>query len=346
MADTVEKELMRGLSEGGTVLVTGATGFIGRRLAERLVTEGHRVRLLVRGSDKVAPELRRAAEIVVGDLADLDALRRAVQGASVIFHCAANVNTWDRWEAYYATNVAGVRNLLDAVVAEKVAVTRLVHVSTVDVYGFPLEPCDERRQPVPGGFGYGESKWLGESIVSEQCAAAGIPYTIIRPCNVIGPGSQFIERIGAELKSGLMLKVDGGRANAGLVYVDNLVDHLLWAACSDKARGQCYNVRDDYDVTWADFIAKLRQGIRGRGIVINLPFWLSDVAARVIEAVWRLLLPSREPLLHRLLVRIFGRTCGHDAAKIRRDAALVGQVGFDEAMERSIRWLLSAKSPR
>lgn len=335
---------MNGFSENDVVLVTGATGFIGRRLAERLVNDGVHVRFLVRDIDKVAPELRAAAEIAVGDLADREALQRAVRDVTVIFHCAANVNTWDTRAAYHAANVAGVQNLLDAIVAENVDLARLVHVSTVDVYGFPVEPCDEQCHPVPGGFGYGETKWLGESMVGECCRVAGIPYTIIRPCNVIGPGSQFIERIGTELKSGLMLKVDGGRANAGLVHVDNLVTYMVWAAHSDKAIGQCYNVRDSYDVTWADFVATFRQAIQGRGVVIDVPFWAADAAARLLEAIWCVLLPSREPLLHRLLVRIFGRTCGHSAEKVRRHSGLEGQIGFDEAMRRSVQWFLEQQN--
>ncbi len=337
---------MSGFSESDVVLVTGATGFIGRRLAERLVNDELHVRLLVRDVHKVAPELRAAAEIAVGDLADRDALRRAVRGVTMIFHCAANVNTWDSQEAYHAANVAGVRNLLDAIVAENVNLVRLVHVSTVDVYGFPVEPYDEQCQPAPGGFGYGETKWLGESMVGERCRVAGIPYTIVRPCNVIGPGSQFIERIGMELKSGLMLKVDGGRANAGLVHVDNLVRYMVWAAGSDQAVGQCYNVRDSYDVTWADFVATFRHAIRGRGVVIDVPFWAADAAARLLEAIWRVLLPSREPLLHRLLVRIFGRTCGHSAEKVRRHSGLQGLIGFDEAMRSSVQWFLEQKNSK
>jgi nucleoside-diphosphate-sugar epimerase len=327
-------------SSGNIALVTGATGFIGGRLAARLVDEGRSVRLLVRAPEKLAPALRGKVDVVAGDLADENALGRAVQGVSVIFHCAANVSSWDAWDAYYSANVEGVKNLLNAITQHNPGLSRLVHVSTVDVYGFPQAPCDEECKPAKSGFGYCDSKLVGESLVRAQCERAGIPCTIIRPGNVIGPGSQFITRIGDELKSGLMLTVDGGRTNAGLVYVDNLVDYILWAAESEKAIGQCYNVRDSYDVTWSEFIGKFRRGIEGRGIVLNLPFWAADAAARVFEWAWRIFMPAREPLLHRLLVRIFGRTCGHSAEKIRRDSALESRIGFDEAMETSIRWFL------
>lgn len=324
------------------VLVTGATGFIGGRLAQRLVEAGVLVRVLVRNPQRLPSSLQGRCEVVAGDLGNAEVLRRAVDGVTTVFHCAANVHTWDSWEAYERVNVQGVRNLLDAILASGAShKIRLVHISTVDVYGFPREACDETCRATGGTFGYGRSKWLGESLVHEVCGKAGIPYTVIRPANVIGPGSQFISRIGAELKSGLMLLVNGGRVNAGMVYIDNLIDYMLWAAQSDKAVGQCYNVRDDYDVNWREFVRAFKHGIHGHGLVISLPFAVANAAAWVFEGVYRLVLPGREPLLHRLLVRLFGRTCGHSAGKIRRDSGMAGKVKFAEAMHKSVQWFLS-----
>lgn len=327
-------------------LVTGATGFIGRRLAERLVEDGWSVRLLVRDPDRLALSLQSVRDVVVGDLLDDDAVSRAVMGTNVIFHCAANVKTWDTWESYYSANVLGVKNLMNAIIRENPGLSRLVHLSTVDVYGFPVAPCDETCQTTGADFGYGKTKLLGESLVREYSDRAGISYTIIRPANVIGPDSQFIMRIGRELKSGIMLTVDGGRTNAGLIYIDNLVDYLIWAASAAKAQGECYNVRDNYDVTWAIFLDRFRTAIGGKGIIINLPFSFADTIARGFEAFHNVLLPSREPILHRLLVRFFGRSCGHSAEKIRRDSGYAMQVGFDEAMERSCRWFLASNASR
>lgn len=329
---------------GKTILVTGATGFIGGHLAERLVGEGRSVRLLVRDRNRLSAALRQGvADIVEGDLADIPALERAVRGVSVIYHCAANVSTWDKAEAYHAANVQGVENLLQAIEKENPDLSRLVHISTVDVYGFPVEPCTEQCKTAESGFGYGDSKRLGEALVQDFCSAHHIPFTIIRPANVIGPRSQFISRIGDELKSGVMLTVDGGRANAGFVYIDNLLDYLVWAAGAEKAIGQRYNVRDGYDADWKGFLTVFRKAIKGRGLIINLPFGAANAAARAIEGFYRLFLPGHEPLLHPLIVRIFGRTCGHSAEKIRADSAMQSSVGFDEAMEKSIRWFLEGK---
>lgn len=334
------------MAEPRLALVTGATGFIGGHLAQRLLAEGWRVRVLVREPERLVWELRETCELATGDLADLEVLRHAVRDVQVIFHCAGNVHTWDTWEAYYAGNVQGVDNLLSAILAENPGLARLVHLSTVDVYGFPPHPCDETCTPTGGHFGYGASKWQGESLLRQTCDRADIPYTVIRPGNVIGPGSQFITRIGDELKSGLMLKVGSGRAHAGMLYIDNLLDRLLWVAQAEQAIGRCYNVRDACDVTWGEFLTRFRAAIGGRGLIIDLPFFLADAVAWLLENLHRAFLPCREPLLHRLLVRIFGRTCGHSAARIRADSGLADRIGFDEALERSVDWYLHEKKSR
>ena len=212
------------------------------------------------------------------------------------------------------------------------------------MYGFPPAPCNELAALSGAGFGYGESKLRGENLVRQFCEEKSIPFTILRPANVIGPGSQFVARIGEALTSGLMLTIDGGQANAGLVYVDNLVDYLVWAAEAENARSEIYNVRDAYDVSWAEFIDVLRGSVKGKGNIVNLPFGFANRLAQSVEGCYRLFSLPGEPFLHRLLVSVFGRTCGHDAEKIRKHSGLSGQVGFSEGMERSIAWFLERKT--
>ncbi|EQD32494.1 NAD-dependent epimerase/dehydratase, partial [mine drainage metagenome] len=175
----------------------------------------------------------------------------------------------------------------------------------------------------------GRSKWQGEQIVREQCRGAGVPFTILRPGNVIGPGSQFITRMGKELRRGVLMTLDGGQVHAGLLYVDNLVDYLLWAAKSPQALGECFNVRDPGEVTWGQFIQDFKRALNGRGWVIDLPFAVADGLAHLSAGVLGRLLPG-EPLLHPLLVRLFGRTCGHSIRKIQTASGFVGAVPYSE----------------
>ena len=217
------------------VLVTGASGFLGSRLARRLLDEGYQLSLLVRPTAALDATLKSQCHIVYGGLCDQNALELAVRDCEWIFHCAANVKTWDSDDNYYRANVAGVQHLLDALVQNSPALKRYVHISTVDVYGYPIAPADESSPVRKTGFGYGDSKLEGEQRVLRMASDHNLPFTIIRPGNIIGPGSQFISEIGTALKSGHMLTIGSGLAHAGLIDVDNLIDLVLWAADSDTA---------------------------------------------------------------------------------------------------------------
>lgn len=316
------------------VLVTGATGFIGGHLAEVLLQSGAQVRLLVRNPQGLRDSLHEC-EIVEGDLFNQQALAEAADGVGLVYHCAANVATWDSLANYLEVNVEGLGNLLHAVSAHAPGLRRLVHFSTVDVYGYPDHSCNEQCPTPPSRFAYGESKRRGEQLLREYARAQGMPFTILRPCNVIGPGSQFIERIGEALNSGLMLSVDRGVANAGLVYVDNLVGYAMCLANKAQAVGETYNLRDPYDVTWSMFLDDLAGAIQGRGRVVNLPFWLADTVGGLLAGVHRMLGIKQEPLLHPLIARIFGKTCGHDAGKLFALCEPKGLVDYETAMQRS-----------
>ncbi len=324
------------------ILITGATGFIGGHLALRLLGQGRRTRLLVREPRRLSPRLLEGAEVLRGDLLDPASLLPAVRGCAHVFHCAANVATWDRAEAYEAVNVEGVRNLLRALQARAEEggglPARLVHLSTVDVYGYPRQPADESAPAEGGAFGYGRSKARGEALLREQATRMGLSWAVLRPTNVMGPRSPFIERIGDELRAGLMLRVGGGRADCGFLYVDNLVDCMLWAARAPQAHQACFNVRDPVEISWARFLADLRAGIAGRGLVLDLPEPLAEGAARLLQAGHRLLRLRGEPLLHPLLVRMFGRSCGHSVERLRAAGAPLGAVGYEQAMQRSVQW--------
>lgn len=320
-------------------LVTGASGFVGKNLVNRLLHDGWNLILLVRNPEKLDELTKNKCRIIMGDITDANIVLEAVKDVSVIFHCAANVSTWDNWEAYYKVNVLGVENLVKAVKQNNPNLYRILHISTVDVYGFPDAPCDENSSiKTEANYGYGKSKALGEMLLRKYCDENNISYTVFRPTNIIGVGSQFIERIGAELKAGLMLKINGGSLDGGFLYVENLIDYMLWAVKSKKSLGECYNICDNNNASWREFIDYFKQKIKGKGVVINLPYKLAMFVATLCEYVYKIFAPKKEPFLHSLLIVMFGKTCGHRADKIRLHSEFSSRVDFKEAMDCSIKW--------
>lgn len=326
---------------GQTVLVTGATGFVGGHLVPRLVQQGARVKLLVRNPERLPLAWRDLVEVCEGDLTNAASLTPAVREVAVVFHCAANVQTWGRAQDYEAVNVEGLRKLLLALAPHTGALQRFVHVSTVDVYGFPKTPCDEGCAPQFPGFGYGDSKLRGELLLREMAPTLGLPYTILRPANIMGPGSPFIERVGRELRKGLMLRVAGGQVDAGFLYVENLIDTLLWAGLAPQAKNDIFNVVDPQPITWRQLLDDLRRSIHGKGWIIDLPYPVAAAAGAVLALPYRLFGIRQEPLLHPLIVKIFGRTCGHRTAKLAAAGCPVGRVDYAQGMAESARWFMA-----
>lgn len=333
------------LSESGLALVTGASGFVGGQLAKRLLHEGYRVKLLLRRPEAASAFLLSRCEVIQGDLNNQSAVAQAVKDCDFVFHCAANASPWDSLKNYQDANVRGVHTLLRALSTTNYCLQRLVHVSTVDVYGYPDSPCTELSATRKVGFGYGDSKLDGELLLRSFADAHNIPYVILRPANIIGPGSQFIEQIDEALRTGKMLTIENGSANAGLVYIENLIDYMLWAAHSEAALNEVYNVRDDYDVSWLDFLTRLQTLTKCQSSVKNLPYRAAILAATMLEKLYRVTGRQHlEPPLHKLLVCMFGKTCGHSAEKIRAASGIHGAVDFDNAMLASVSWLQQSRS--
>ncbi|MDY0331648.1 MAG: NAD(P)-dependent oxidoreductase [Thiomonas sp.] len=328
--------------EGQPMLVTGGTGFIGGHLVARLLQQGARVKVLVRDTARLPEAWRGRVQVCQGDLTRPDSLIEAAREVRWVFHCAANVQTWGRRQDYEAVNVEGLRNLLHALTPHAGRIERLVHVSTVDVYGFPKTPCDEGCAPRMPGFGYGDSKLRGELLLRELALMLHLPYTILRPANVMGPGSPFTLRVGRELRNGLMLRVSGGQVDAGFLYVDNLIDALLWAGLAPQAKNEVFNVNDPQPITWRQFLDDLRTSIDGRGWIIDLPYPVAAVAAAALALPYRLLGIRQEPLLHPLIVKIFGRSCGHSAAKLAAAGCPLGRIAYRQGMAESARWFQEA----
>ncbi len=182
---------------GKTVLVTGAGGFIGSHLAERLVRDGHRVRALVRYNgrddrgqlDQLAPEIQREIEVHRGDLKDPEAVRKAVQGRAWIFHLGALIAipySYQNPLDVVQTNVLGTAHVLDACRASG-ALERVVLTSTSEVYGTAqFVPIDETH-PLRGQSPYAATKIGADALGASYHRAFGLPVTILRPFNTFGP---------------------------------------------------------------------------------------------------------------------------------------------------------------
>src|SRR5207248_2899966 len=179
---------------GRRVLVTGAGGFIGSHLAERLVALGAQTRALVRYTSTGtwgwldSSAVKDQVEVVTGDIADRESVRRAVAGVDVIFHLAALVGIPYSYQAplsYLRTNIEGTLNVLQA--ARDAGLSRVVHTSTSEVYGTARRVPMDEEHPLQGQSPYSASKIGADKMAESYGRAFGTPVVTLRPFNTYGP---------------------------------------------------------------------------------------------------------------------------------------------------------------
>ncbi len=324
-------------------LVTGASGFLGGHLAETLAAAGEEVFVLVRQTSAMPHLAQLPVKPVIGDLTDLDSLKRAVGQVSRIFHCAACSTDWAPRKTYYAANVTGTQNLLQAALSAP-RLDRFVHVSTTDVYGYPTIPGDETQPTVDAGLPYNQTKRLGELAVWAAHRDHGLPVTIIRPATIYGPrGKDFTVEIAALLRARLMATIDSGEARGGFVYVCNVVDAMLQVSRSEAAIGQAYNIADGTNATWDEYLAAYAAGLGYPKPWLDLSFENAMRLARVFEGVHKALhLPGR-PLLTRHATYLLGLDQEFPTAKARREFGFEPKISLEEGIARSIAWIRHSK---
>jgi len=315
------------------VLVTGASGFLGGRLAQILVARGEAVRVLARTTSDLRHLDGLAVEVVRGDVAG------AVRGVTHIYHCAGCSTDWAPWRDYYEGNVTGVEEMLRAA-AGVAGLRRFLHVSTTDVYGYPRVPCDESHPIVDAGLGYNRSKGMGEIRVWEAARDTGMPVTVVRPATIYGPrGTAFVTDIAKLIRQGLMAVIGGGRAAGGFCYVDNVAVGMIQAATASETVGRAYNLSDGTGVTWREYVDALADGLGRRRPWIDLPVGVAFGLARVMEAPHRWLGVPGRPMLTRHAALLLGREQEFPIERARKEFGFRAEVGFEEGMRRSVAWV-------
>ena len=288
------------------ILLTGSTGFIGQRLAKRIVERGDTLTALVRRTSKKGALESLGVRFALGDLLTGEGLTEAVKGVDCVLHLAGVTKSRDE-AGYFQGNAEGTRRLVKAM-AELPSPPRLVYCSSLAAAGpsVPGRPRREEETPAPVSL-YGRSKLGGEQAVREF--AHRVPSIILRPPIVYGPGDQeFLPSMLPMARMGVMLKSGFGPKHYSLIHVDDLCTALLAAAergqtmRPDDATAGIYMVSDGTEHRWEDFCQALAQAMgRARPTVVPVPETVSYVVGLGSELAARV--RGTIPILNRDKVR-------------------------------------------
>ncbi len=320
-------------------VVTGATGCIGTVLCRELKAKGWQVRALVRPGRAHGHIGGCVSEIHAGDILAPLSLEGLVDGADVVFHLAARVSDHGSKREFHECIRGGTRNILAACTGKA---GRFVQVSSTTACGLGrhLRGQKEEDPCFTSGVPYSDAKLEAEALVSTFSDRFPAGCVIVRPSNVLGPRSPYIDEVCRRLCSPLGVPlIDHGRHSASLVYVENLVDGIIRAGTREEAAGQIYHFCDDWQVSWKRYLEDLAAviGKHPRG---NLPFPLAWALGRFLETVC-MPLGLRSPVT-RLAVAIMGRDNHVDTSKARRDLGWRTRFSYAEAMGQIGRYVKEA----
>jgi NAD dependent epimerase/dehydratase len=262
------------------VLVTGATGFIGSHLVQRLIVEGASVRAIshyrsapgLHNLEFLSGEERAAIEVVRGDINDSFFIRRCVAGCDIVFHLAALIGIPYSYVApasYVATNIGGTLNILEACRAE--GTPRLVHTSTSECYGTALYTPIDEKHPLQGQSPYSASKIGADKLTESYHRTFELPVVIVRPFNTFGPRQSaraiIPTIIGQLLAGGEALELGDLAPVRDLTFVTDTVNGLVLAACTEGIDGELINLGTSRAVT-IDGLANTIMSLFGRQVPI------------------------------------------------------------------------------
>ncbi len=282
-------------SKSATVLVTGATGTLGRAVIARLLRDGHRIVAASRAAPRRQSDFPQGVRPVSLDVTRPETLPPALEGVDVVVHAAAKVGDWGRREDFQAVIDGGTKNLVEACVDRRLE--RFVHLSSVMFYGLRGSGVmTESMLPGDCPWPYAEAKVTAEETVRRAHREQGLPTVILRPGNFFGPGSRlFTERPVELLRRGLLsLPPEAGKAN--LVFVENVAAAVGAVAFDEAAVGEVFNVVDDTELDWRGLFDLYAAALGARAVPTR-PTWVLRSLAAGMEGVAHL--TGRPPLITR-----------------------------------------------
>ena len=318
-----------------TVLVTGASGFVGGHVVEALARKGIRPRCLVRQTSRLDFIKEWSPDLVFGDTTSLASLEAAVEGVDGVVHCAGVTQALSRSD-YWRVNVDGCSNLYRACLAKSPAVRRIVHISSLaawgpSVAGKPVQEGQERH-PVSD---YGSSKLAGQRVAEAHMDR--LPIVILVPPAVYGPSDKAFLKLFACAKRGFSPVIGREERWVSLIYVKDLARAVLACLESEKAVGNEYLLEDGHPHTWREVTIAIGQSLHTSPVRVRIPLVVAKAAGVVIGCVARC--TGKPALFGRDRLKDFLQpswTCS--SAKIGAELGFAPEVALEQGVAESCRW--------
>ncbi|HHO49746.1 MAG TPA: NAD-dependent epimerase/dehydratase family protein [Deltaproteobacteria bacterium] len=331
-----------------SVLVTGGGGFLGRRVVELLLQQGHQVRFLARSRYPEVEALGAEGRIV--DLCDATAVEAACEGIEIVHHVASKAGYWGERAEFEAINVEGTQHVIEACRAQ--GIRSLIYTSTPSVIGYEHDAEGIESAPYPGQWEslYGETKARAEQAVLEANGAAigggGALATVsLRPHLIIGPrDNNLLPRVIQRARDGKLAIVGDGGNLVDLTYVDN----AAWAHLDAQAAltgpdaacaGKAYFISNDEPVRLWDWLNDLLPRVGAPRVDRKVPLKAASAMGGALEWTWRTLRMRGEPRMTRFLAAALARSHWYSMEPAKRELGYKVRISLEEGTRRTVSWL-------
>jgi nucleoside-diphosphate-sugar epimerase len=319
-----------------TILVTGATGFLGSALVTELIRQKQPVRILARDEQKARAQFGDAVTIIVGDINDEEPVRRAVDGASIIYHLVGRLyHPSTPPELYYRTHVEGTRILLNACKGQS-QVQRIVHCSTTGVHGETGKTPAAEDAPFAPTNPYEVTKLEAELLALRAWQEQGLPVSVARPGLVYGPGDLHLLGFFSSIQKGLFRVIDGGKALLHPIYIDDMTAAFLLCAERPQAIGHSYNLAGDHPVTMRELATAIAHSLDKELPGGSIPLWLANIASDIF-ALTPGIRGEKAPLT-RSRVKFLTHSRVYDNSRAKIELGFSPGVQLEEGMKRTAAW--------
>jgi nucleoside-diphosphate-sugar epimerase len=317
-------------------LVTGATGFTGQELVRTLCARGARVRAIARHPARTEGLAGLPVDWVFGDVFDPHTVRRAMEGVTHVLHVAAVYRVAGvPDQEYHRVHVDSTRLLAEAALTTP-GFQRFVHVSTMGVHGhIEHPPANEEYRYAPGDA-YQRTKLEGELLLRRIGEERGLPWSVIRPAAIYGPGDRRLLKIFRFARRRFYPVLGRGRCLYHLVHVRDLVQGLLLAATHPDAAGQVFLCGDRESTSLFEMVRLIAAELGTSPRPLRLPLWPFYAAAAACETVCRPL--GWEPPLYRRRVDFYTKDRAFDTGKIHRRLGFSCQYTPETGLRECARW--------
>lgn len=332
------------------IFVTGADGFIGYHLTRRLVKDGFEVTALIRSNKKLRELKKLKVNIVFGDITDKKLMADLLTNHNILVHLAAVKSSWLNRDEIMKINSFSIENFFSM----KTSLKHIILTSSVYVFGRIFNSTANEKFPLKAHDLYGKSKVLAEDITKRLSKKYNIPYTIIRPAIVYGPGDSNLGMVYKMIKlveKKIMPIIDDGRNSLHMIYIDDLVDGFV-KVIQKGGYNQTYIMASGKTIQLAYLISLIKKELGIKYSNLHIPRAFLVLLSHIVENIYLLgkILKVKyllsEPLLTHWKIITLSDNWRYDISKAKNDLRFEPRVSYEVGIKKTISWYLKMNEVR